>query len=420
MRMIAERVALPEQVGLSSNRLRRVDTVIRSFIERDVIAGAVTLIARKGQIAHLAADGHMDIAAGRAMQPDAIFRLASMTKPVVSVAVLMLLEEGKLQLTEPVSAFVPSFKNLHVAVPNAALPSFIPTQLAVGDYHLVPAEREITLLDLLTHTSGLGSATIGLAAKATQALMGQLQATNTLADFVPRMAETPLSFQPGSTWEYSGVFGFDTLARVVEVVSGTSLSEFFRQRIFEPLGMQDTFFRVPSDRLARVPTVYDRTPTGLQSTTPTGVLALSTDPNSRYECGGGGLAGTAEDYARFALMLASGGRRNGDERLLSRRTVALMASNHIRQLPWDRPISDLRGYRFGLGVRVLDDPAEATTLASRGTFGWAGAFGTNSWIDPAEQMVGIMLVQRQPGVIDPEQRAIWPRVQTTAYQAIDD
>src|SRR5712691_1109160 len=418
--MIAERVALPEQVGLSTNRLRAVDSVIQSFIERGVISGAVTLIARKGQVAHLSALGHMDIAAERPMQPDSIFRLASMTKPIVSVALLMLLEEGKLLLTEPVSAFVPSFKNLQVAVPNAALPSFIPTQLAAGDYHLVPAEREITLRDLLTHTSGLGSATAGAAARAAQVLMEQLQSTNTLADFVPRMAETPLNFQPGSRWEYSAVFGFDTLARVVEVVSGNSIDAFFQERIFDPLGMRDTFFRVPSDRLSRVPTVYDRTPSGLQPTTTTGVLGFSTDPSSRYNCGGGGLAGTAEDYARFAEMLASGGRSPGGERLLARRTVALMTANHIGQLPFDRPISDLRGYRFGLGVRVLDDPAEATTLASPGTFGWGGAFGTNSWIDPTEQMVGLLLVQRQPGVIDPELRAIWPRIQTTAYQAIDD
>jgi CubicO group peptidase (beta-lactamase class C family) len=222
--MIAERVALPEQVGLSTTRLRAVDSVIQSFIERGVIAGAVTLIARKGQIAHLAAHGHMDIAAGRPMQPDAIFRLASMTKPVVSVAILMLLEEGKLLLTEPVSAFIPSFKNLQVAVPNAPLPVFIPTELATGEYHVVPAEREITLRDLLTHTSGLGSATVGPGGTATQALTAQLQATSTLTDFVPRMAETPLSFQPGSTWEYSPMFGFDTLARVVEIVSGNSIS----------------------------------------------------------------------------------------------------------------------------------------------------------------------------------------------------
>ena len=418
--MIAERVALPEQVGLSTPRLRRLDAVIQTAIERGMIAGGVTLIARRGQIAHLSAQGHMDIAEGTAMRPDSIFRLASMTKPVVSVALLMLLEEGKLLLNDPVSAFIPSFKNLQVAVPNATLPTFIASQLTAGEYHLVPAEREITLRDLLTHTSGLGSATIGPAAAVWQALMGQLEPTNSLADFVPRMAETPLNFQPGSVWEYSSVFGFDTLARVIEVVSGSPIDEFFQTRIFEPLGMRDTSFSVSSDRMSRVPTVYDRTPAGLQQVTPQGVLGMSTDPNSRYRCGGGGLAGTAEDYARFAMMLASGGRGMDGERLLARRTVALMASNHIGHMPWDRPVSDLRGYRFGLGVRVLEDPAEATTLASPGTFGWAGAFGTNSWIDPTEQMVGIMLIQRHPGVIDPEQRAIFPRVQTTAYQAIED
>jgi CubicO group peptidase (beta-lactamase class C family) len=302
-----------------------------------------------------------------------------------------------------------------------ALHSFIPTQLASGEFHLVPAEREITVRDLLTHTSGLGSATVGPCFAAARALLENLQPTTTLADSVPRMAEAPLSFQPGSAWEYSGVFGFDTLARVVEIVSGVPINRFFHERIFEPLGMQDTFFHIPAERISRVATVYERTPTGLQpSTAVPALLAQTTDPNSRYNSGGGGLAGTAEDYARFALMLANGGRRGEGERLLARRTVELMASNHIGQLPWDRPINDLRGYRFGLGVRVLDDPAEASSLASRGTFGWSGAFGTNSWIDPVEQMVGIMLVQRQPGVVDPDLRAIFPRIQTVAYQALDD
>jgi CubicO group peptidase (beta-lactamase class C family) len=419
--MIAGPVVLPEQIGLSTMRLQRLDAVVQSFIERGVIAGAVTLIARKGQIAHFSAKGHMDIASGRPMQTDTIFRLASMTKPIVSVAVLMLLEEGRILLTEPVSAFVPSFKNLQVAVPNAMLPTFVPTQLAAGDFHLVPAARDITLRDLLTHTAGLGSATAGPGAEATLALLEQRQADNTLADLVQRMAEVPLSFQPGSAWEYSGIFGFDTLARVVEIVSGTAIDQFFQQRIFERLGIQDTWFHVPTDRLARVATVYDQTPDGLQPATPMRKLAASTDPSSRrYHSGGGGLAGTAMDYARFAMMLANGGLWHGGERLLARKTVELMASNHIGQLPWARPVTDLRGYRFGLGVRVLDDPAEASTLASRGTFGWEGAFGTNSWIDPAEQMVGILLIQRQAGVIDPELGALWARIQTTAYQAIED
>jgi CubicO group peptidase (beta-lactamase class C family) len=418
MTLTAERVATAEEAGLSTRRLDRITTVVESFIDRGIVAGAVTLVARNGSIAHLGAHGHMDIATDKRMATDAIFRLASMTKPIISAAILMLLEEGKILLTEPVSMYLPTFKNLHVAVPNPPAPTYVATQLAPGDYHLVPANREITLRDLLTHTSGLGSSTVGPAVAAMAALPPR-QPTQTLAEIVPRMAEVPLSFQPGTVWEYSPAFGFDTLGRIVEIVSGLRLDQFLRQRVFEPLGMSDTSFAQPAEKLSRVATVYERSATGLRPATPIAALGLSTDPNNRYFSGGGGLAGTAEDYHRFGLMLSNGGHLDG-ERILSRKTVELMASNHIGQLPFDRPVSDLRGYRFGLGVRVLDNPAEASTLASRGTFGWAGAFNTNSWIDPAEDMVGLMLTQRMPDQTDTELRALWPRIQTTAYQAIDD
>src|SRR5579859_3753204 len=358
--VIAERrVAAPESVGLNTARLLRMHEIVQTFIDRGVIAGAVTLVARGGQLAHLEAYGHMDLAAGRSMQSDTIFRLASMTKPIVSVATLMLFEAGKLLLTDPVSAFLPMFRDMQVATAEG----------------LVPADREITLRDLLTHTSGLGSATAGPGVAAMAALPPR-QATQTLEEVVPRMAEVPLSFQPGTCWEYSPGFGFDTLGRVVEIVSGMQLDRFLRQRLFEPLGMSDTAFAQPADKLSRVATVYERSEHGLRPGTPIAALGLSTDPNNRYFSGGGGLAGTAEDYYRFAVMLANGGQLDG-ERILSRKTVELMASNHIGQLPFDRPVSDLRGYRFGLGVRVLDNPAEGSTLASRGTFGWAGAFNTN-------------------------------------------
>jgi CubicO group peptidase (beta-lactamase class C family) len=418
--MIAERVVSPEHVGLSSSRLQRIDSVVQSFIDRGTIAGAVTLVARRGQVAHCTAHGAMDLASGRPMQTDTLFRLASMTKPVIAVAVLMLLEEGKLLLTEPVSEYLPAFKDLQVQVPNPPSAPWTRTNLAPGEYHLVPAEREITIKDLLTHTSGVGSATVGPAAAAIMELMSARDADATLATATPRMARVPLSFQPGSAWEYSPAFGFDILAHLVEVISGQTIDVFLQQRLFEPLGVRDTFFHVPPAQLSRVATAYERGPDGLRPGKPVGGLALSTDPSSRYNSGGGGLAGTADDYARFGMLLGAGGRLEGGERLLSRRTVALMASNHIGDLPWDRPVSDLRGYRFGLGVRVLDDPAAASTLAARGTFGWAGAFGTNSWIDPVEQMVGIMLIQRMPDQTDTTLRQLFPRIQTAAYQALDD
>jgi CubicO group peptidase (beta-lactamase class C family) len=417
--MIAERAAPAEQVGLSSRRLQRIDAVMQSFIDRGVISGAVTLVARQGRVAHLVAHGQMDLAAARAMQPDTIFRLASMTKPVISAAILMLFEEGQLLLSEPVSAFIPEFKSLQVAVPNPPAPAWLATDLAAGGFHLVPAQREITLRDLLTHTSGLGSGIDGPAALGSAAFARNRKAGETLADVVPDMAQVPLSFQPGTTWEYSPAFGFDTLGRVVEIVSGLALDQFLQQRFFEPLGMRDTSFLVPAEKLGRVAVAYERTANGLQPGTPLRFLTLSTDPTNRYFSGGAGLAGTAHDYSRFALMLANGGQLDG-QRFLSRRTVGLMGSNQIGDLPLDRAPGDMRGYRFGLGVRVLDKPTEAASLASAGTFGWAGAFGTNSWIDPSQQMVGLLLIQRITDLNDAVLRTLWPRFQNATYQAIED
>lgn len=416
--MIADPVAIPEDVGLSSDRLARIEPLFETFIDNGIIAGAVTLVARNGKIAHLGAHGHMDVAAGKTMRPNAIFRLASMTKPVVGVAIMQLLEDGKILLTDPISDFVPAFKNLQVALPNPAAPSYVSTTVPTGGYHLAPAEREVTVRDLLTHTSGLGSATTGRSWEEWTGLLQSLQASNTLADFVPRMASTSLSFQPGSAWEYSGIFGFDTLAHIVELVSGMSLERYFQQRIFEPLGMHDTTFHVPAARLSDVVTPYERGANGLQPGTPTGLLSFSTVTDGRYCSGGGGLAGTAEDYARFAMALCAGGELDG-ARILARKTIQLMASNHIGNLPWDRPTGDLRGYRFGLSVRVLQDPAEGRTMCSTGTFGWAGAYGTNSWIDPIEDTIGLMLIQRMPDMTDQRLRSLWPRYQNTVYQALD-
>jgi CubicO group peptidase (beta-lactamase class C family) len=255
------------------------------------------------------------------------------------------------------------------------------------------------------------------------AVMMSLQEGQALGDVIPRMGAVPLSFQPGGMWEYSPGFGFDTLAHIAELVSGTGIDRFLDERIFGPLGMRDTTFSLPGDKLSRLAVVYNRTPGGLRAgESNLRFLNQQTNPRNRYFSGGGGLVGTAEDYCRFGMMLANGGQLDG-QRVLSRRTVALMASNHSGAIPLDRSATDMRGYRFGLGVRVLDDPGEANTLAARGTFGWSGAFGTNSWIDPAEQMVGLMLIQRLPlgpGEVDLELRSLFPRFQWTAYQALEE
>jgi CubicO group peptidase (beta-lactamase class C family) len=384
--------------GSSPSRIRDIDAVVASFIERGVVAGAVTLVARKGEIAHLSAQGHMDIAASREMRTDTIFRLASMTKLVVSAAILMLIEDGQLWLTDPVSTFIPEFGVLSVAT-------------ATG---LVRASPEITLHDLLTHTAGLGC---GPSPALLSDVPGGASASDALADVVPRMASIPLCFQPGTEFGYSPELGFDVLGRVIEIASGQSLDEFLRRRIFEPLGAADLFFHVPPSRLPDVAAVYMRTPVGLRPVKPAGMLAFSTMSESRYLSGSGGLVGTAEAYGRFAVMLAQGGELDG-HRLLPRTAVDLMPSNQVGQLPLHTPYIDLTGYRFGLGVRVLDDPGAAGSLASRGTFGWSGAFNTEVWIDPVEQMVSLLLIQR---MLDPEDaalRSLGPRIETAVYQAL--
>lgn len=403
---IAERAATgaAADLGFSEQRLQRIEQLMQRFIDNSVITGSVTLIARHGKLAHLQAHGLADTATNKPMRPDSIFRLASMTKPVISVAILTLLEEGRILLNDPVKSFLPEFADLQVQQP---------------DDSLTKADRDITVRDLLTHTSGLGSATTGQALELAQGIVELRDPAATLADVVPQMAKVPLSFQPGTAWEYSGAFGFDTLGRIVEVVSGMPLDQFLTQRLFEPLGMHETTFAVPAEKLDRVPTVYDRGPNGLQLATPTGYLDRATTPTNRYHGGGGGLTGTAEDYSRFAMMLAAGGILDG-ERILSRKTVDLMRSNHIGQMPFDRTTIDMRGCRFGLGVRVVENPADATTLASKGTFDWAGAFGTNSLIDPVEGVVVLMLIQRFPNITDQVLRSLWPRYTTAAYQALVD
>ena len=263
------------------------------------------------------------------MQADSLFRLASMTKPVIAVAILSLFEEGKLLLTEPVSSYLPTFKGQQVAVPNTAPPGWAATELKAGGFHLEPALREITIKDLLTHTSGMGSATVGPGFEETAQVMASMQIGQSLANVIPRMGAVPLSFQPGtagSTRRISASTRSGTSSSSFRAWASTTTS---RNASSSPLGMRDTTFKVPRAELPRLAHVYERTPAGLRAAT-TGIrfLNMQTNPDNRYFSGGGGLVGTAEDYARFGMMLAGGGQL-GDERVLSRRTVSLMGSNHI-------------------------------------------------------------------------------------------
>jgi CubicO group peptidase (beta-lactamase class C family) len=370
--------AKPEGVGLSAERLRRINNLIERRIEAKDVSGAVTLVARRGSIAHLEAQGLMDVETNKPMSKDAIFRIASMTKPVVGVAILMMIEEGKVRLSDPVSRFIPEFKELKVAVAQPAPAGARGAAPAAPRFYVVPAEREITIRDLLTHTSGLGSGTISNA----EATKLARKPTDTLSDYIPRLGITPLEFQPGSRWAYSGGAGFDTLGRVVEVASGMPLDRFLQQRIFEPLGMKDTSFTPTQAQASRKVTMYQRTPTGLQK-------SQNQNPASTvYFSGGGGLSSTAEDYFKFAQMLVNGGQFNG-KRLLSPRTVELMGSTYIPDTLPGRP----RGEGWGLSVRVVSDAPARNTALSNGSFGWSGAFGTHFWVDPKEKLLGILMVQ---------------------------
>jgi CubicO group peptidase (beta-lactamase class C family) len=381
--------ATPQSVGLSSERLQRVHALIDRTIAAGEIAGAVTLVARNGQVAYLEAQGVMDLRSKRPMQTDSMFRIASMSKPVAAVAILMLAEEGKVRLNDPVSRFIPAYANLAVAIEKPARPGpgAAPAAAPAGngpggpppEFYTVPATREITVLDLLTHTSGLMSGRMGNAA-------GNA-AFNKRHDlglkWVEELGESPLEFQPGARWAYSAVAGFDALARIVEIASGQEYSEFLRQRLFGPLGMRDVTFWPTAEQRSRLATVYQRRD---------GALVESENPDSmsgeKYHGGGGGIMATAETYAQLAMMLANAGELNG-ARILSPRTVELMGSEFIPSTLPGRPA----GEGYGLGVRVVTDAAARGTWLSEGSFGWSGVYGTHFWVDPKEKLVGILLAQ---------------------------
>lgn len=377
--------AKPEEVGLSSERLQRIHQMIQRRIDAGDISGAVTLVARNGRVAHFETHGLMDIETKKPMAKDAIFRLASMTKPITGVAIMMLVEEGKVRLTDPVSRFIPEFKEMKVAVPKqsgAAAPPPRDGVPSAPQFYTVPAEREITVRDLLTHTSGLVS---GPMSTSEAAKLGRKD-TDTLADYIPRLGSVPLEFQPGSRWTYSPGAGFDTLGRIVEIVSGLTFDQFLKQRIFDPLGMTDTFFSQPADRISRMASNYRKTARGLERV-----------PNplpAKYFSGAGGLSGTAQDYALFGQMLVNGGQLNG-KRLLSPRSVELMGSVFAPDTLPGRP----RGEGFGLSVRVVSDAVARNSPLTNGSYGWSGAFGTHFWVDPKQKMVAIYLVQTSNGEI---------------------
>jgi CubicO group peptidase (beta-lactamase class C family) len=398
--------AKPESVGLSSERLGRIAGAVQQTIDGKRIAGAVTLVIRHGQVAWFDAQGMADREAGKAMQKDALFRICSMTKPITSTAVMMLYEEGKFLLEDPISKYLPEFKNPKVLVkPDSGQP------------YTVPATREITIRDLLRHTSGLTynwNTSLGQAYHDAGVASGLLQYDGTIGDSVKRLAGLPLLFNPGDRFEYS--LSVDVLGRLVEVVSGMPFDEFLRARILGPLGMKDTFFFVPPEKAGRLATVYaydEGKGLGRFPDAPVieGPFVYSADypttgPRKLFS-GGAGLCSTAMDYGRFCQMMLNGGRL-GDVRILSRKSVELMSHDQLGK------ISAEMGFGLGFGVDGVKGPL--AELGTPGSFNWGGFYYTSFVIDPKEDMIVISMAQLHPtgGVtLDAE-------IKVLAYQALSD
>ncbi len=371
----------PEAVGFSSQRLARINTKLQRYIDDNKLAGITSLIARRGQIVHFEQFGMADIEAGTPMAADTIFRIYSMTKPITSVAALMLFEEGVLRLNDPVANYLPEFKE---------------TKVLGQDGKLVPMARPMTIRDLLTHTAGLSygfDGNFGIDQLYSQHVWGPMAANPgpTLAEWIGSIARQPLYFQPGTRYLYS--LATDVLGYLVQVAAGMPLDDFFQERIFAPLGMVDTFFAVPPAKLARFAANYGPQEGGGLKVTDVPADSKFARPAARFS-GGGGLLSTTGDYLRFAQMLLNQGELDG-VRLLGRKTVELMTTNHLADGVYvdNDPI---RGLGFGLGVSVLLNLGKGQTLGSVGNYGWGGAANTNFWIDPQEELIGILMLQFMP------------------------
>jgi CubicO group peptidase (beta-lactamase class C family) len=370
----------PEEVGLSSQRLAGAAEWLKGEVAQNKIPGAVIMVVRAGKIAYFKAVGRRRPDSTAPMLGDDIFRVYSLTKPVTSVAALMLVEEGKLSLAAPVSRFIPSFVNVKVGVEKID---------ADGQkvLELVPPQRAMTVLDLMRHTSGLTYATgDGLVNKAYRENGVSVNEDATNAEFAERIARMPLAYQPGTTWEYSN--STDILGRIIEVVSGQTLFEFLKSRLFEPLGMPDTSFYV------REPARQARIAEPMKDDVTIGIGSTMSDPRivRKMEAGGSGLVSTAPDYAKFLMMLLNRGQLDG-RRYLSPLTLDFMLANHLSDAVVRKTYLPGPGYGFGLGVAVRTSIGESTSAGALGEYYWPGASGADMWVDPASDLFVIFLMQ---------------------------
>jgi CubicO group peptidase (beta-lactamase class C family) len=374
-----------EEVGMSTERLERINAVMQRHIEAGTIQGAVTAVARRGKLVHFETHGLMSVANSRAMQDDSLFIMMSSTKPVLGVAAMMLVEEGLIRPTDPISKWFPEFAEMQVAVlADPVDEDMSPTRVSpfnVPAHRLVPAAREITVHDILTHTSGLASSGLGSAISA--ASIGGLDNRQSLAKNVPEYGNVILDFQPGSRWQYSPATALDVIARIIEIESGIPFDEFVKERIFEPLGMNNTFWNVPEEYQDRLIEIV-----GADTASPFVAMLYDTS-HSTYYSGSYGLKSTAGDYLRFEQMLVNGGELFGN-RLLSPRTVRMMSSNQTKDLF----SSNVEGQGFGYTVATSENPIVANQRRTQGAFGWGGALGTRSWSDPEEELTAVIMIQQ--------------------------
>ena len=398
--------AAPEQLGFSSERLARIGPVLTGEMEKGQYPGAVVLVARKGKVVYFESFGQLDPASGKPMTKDAIFRLYSMTKPYTSVAAMMLMEEGKLRLTDPVSKFIPAFANLQVSVATTD------PYTGATKYINVPPDREMNIQDLLRHTSGIvyGPYTSHPKVKELYAKEGVDWKDLTAAEQIERLAKVPLAHQPGTTFEYS--LSVDVLGRVIEAVSGMSLGQFLQQRIFGPLGMTDSAFIVPQDKVARL-----AQPFAMDKATNTPISLLDVTVPQKNDAGGAGSVGTAMDYARFLQMLINRGQLNG-VRLLSPTTVAYMTADHLAPDFKASGVTTLpAGTGFGLGFAVRRETGRFEVTGNAGEYFWAGAGGTGLYVDPKADIICVWMTQGQPGMARRHDRYLFKQM---VYQAIVD
>lgn len=410
----------PENVGLSSSRLKRISEVTSSYVDSQKLPGTITLVARRGKVVHFECKGMMDMEKKQAMTEDAIFQIFSMTKPITSVVILKMYEQGLLDLNTPLSKFIPAFKNTEVYVSGTE-----------DDYKTVKPDREITICDLLKHTSGLSYGYFKLS------VVDQLYTKNgigpeykdcTLEEYVETIARMPLVFSPGTKWNYS--VSTDVLGRVIEVVSGKKLGAYFKENIFDPLGMVDTGFFVPEEKQNRLAMMYAHRkflPAEITNKYPDKTIFPIPEATKRARHpdwplleAGGGIVSTASDYLKFMNMMLNKGRY-GDEFLLSPKTIELMTANHMPSDLNSFSAHDMGGMApvgggFGLGVAVLIDPVKGSILGTPGEYHWSGSAHTSFFIDPKEELIGMILTQALP----PGAFTINKQFRTAVFQSLID